>query len=276
MFAYLDHDEEPGSVATEGKTGHPISSRQPDTPGAQPPVWKALAQAMASLPRDALWHNLSHELRTPLTAILGFADMLMRRCEDDESAGAAKTIQRNGRRLLHVVDGMLHFLKTNSGDGPGRPGHGAPPLPAATPSGPSSGANAALKLPPGCRVLLVEDNADLQRLISLMLQLAGADVTTASDGAEALKVLSAAPAACEPFDVVLMDIQMPVMDGWEATRELRRRGYTRPIVALTAYAMFGDREICLDAGCDDYATKPIERPALIALVARRAAVARAG
>ncbi len=277
MFTCLDHDKEPRDAAGEGTRDRPTPAQEPDAgtfrAGASLGAW--LAQTMASLPRDALWHTLNHEFRTPLTAILGFADVLTRRSADDESAGAAKTIQRNGRRLLQVVEGILHFLKAENRDGPGDPADGGPSLPAASASGPAGESSAAPELPPGCRVLLVEDNADLQRLIYLMLKLAGAEVTTASDGAEAVELLSAAPPACESFDVVLMDIQMPVMDGWEATRELRRRGYTRPIIALTAYAMLGDRETCLQAGCDDYATKPFERAALIALVARWAAVARA-
>ncbi len=117
------------------------------------------------------------------------------------------------------------------------------------------------------RILLAEDGLDNQRLISLVLRKAGATVTVAENGRIAYEKAVLAAKTGEPFDVILMDMQMPEMDGYTATRKLREDGYQAPIIALTAHAMSGEQEKCLDAGCDDYATKPIDRPALLALIA---------
>ncbi len=131
------------------------------------------------------------------------------------------------------------------------------------------------------RVLLVEDGPDNQRLISAMLRKAGAEVTLAPDGQEGCAAVVAANQHRRPFDLIVMDMQMPVLDGYEATRRLRQSGVKTPILALTAHAMSDDRARCLEAGCDEFATKPIDRRRLLdtcaALIAqRRAAPAAEG
>jgi CheY-like chemotaxis protein len=118
------------------------------------------------------------------------------------------------------------------------------------------------------RVLLAEDGPDNQALISLILRKAGAEVDVASNGRVAVEKALAAISAGSPYDAILMDVQMPEMDGYEATRKLRQSGSKAPIVALTARAMAGDREKCIAAGCDDYATKPVDRGSLLATLAR--------
>ena len=112
-------------------------------------------------------------------------------------------------------------------------------------------------------VLLVEDGETNRKLVSLMLRRAGANVVVAENGQIAVDL-----AASQPFDVMLMDMQMPVLDGYEATRILRRRGVNTPIIALTAHSMKGDEERCLEAGCSGYITKPIDSDRLLQTLAK--------
>ncbi|MBN7796053.1 response regulator [Parahaliea mediterranea] len=117
-------------------------------------------------------------------------------------------------------------------------------------------------------VLLVEDNELNRDMLTRRLKRAGLAVIAAGDGAEALRLMAeSAPA------VVLMDMNLPVMDGWTACRRAREDARLRhiPIIALTAHAMEADRRSALEAGCDDYATKPIDFPGLLAKIEKLSA-----
>jgi CheY-like chemotaxis protein len=140
------------------------------------------------------------------------------------------------------------------------PSHPTPPRPLAAAPAPS----VAPKDTARGRVLLVDDAADNRHLLMRLFQRSGICVEVAENGAIAVqRVLQSSPA---PFDVVLMDIHMPEMDGYVATSLLREKGYTGTIIAVTACASEQDRAKCLAAGCDDHVAKPIDFDRLLAKV----------
>jgi len=110
------------------------------------------------------------------------------------------------------------------------------------------------------RILYVEDNEDNIYVVKNRFTRAGFTVLVATDGEQGV-----AMAAAERPDLILMDLRLPVLDGWEATKRIKAQPETRhiPVIALTAHAMTGDREKALAAGCDDFDTKPVEMPRLL-------------
>ncbi len=117
----------------------------------------------------------------------------------------------------------------------------------------------------GLKVLLVEDSSDNTTLITRFLNAAGIEVETAGNGEEGVN-----KATAKPYDLVLMDIQMPILDGYQATKKLRGLGLQTPIIALTAYALKEERDRCMSMGCNDHLTKPINRKELIQRIALHA------
>jgi CheY-like chemotaxis protein len=115
----------------------------------------------------------------------------------------------------------------------------------------------------GRRALVAEDSRAQQRLLSYVLEKAGVTIVMVEDGHEAVK-----RATLEPFDIVLLDMQMPELDGYEAAGQLRQLGYRGPILALTADSRPGDEQRCLDAGCDGYLAKPVQPAELLGLLMR--------
>ena len=191
-------------------------------------------------------HEVSPKLPLVLFSSLG------RRETDDSlfAASLAKPIRQS-----QLFDTLVNLL-----------GHDERPKPAAAPVKPSMDPGMAARHP--LRILLAEDNVVNQKLALRILQQLGYRADLASNGVEAVESL-----VRQTYDVVLMDVQMPEMDGLEAARRINAQwpGDKRPrIVAMTANAMQGDREICIAAGMDDYLTKPIRVDALVdALVATR-------
>ena len=176
------------------------------------------------------------------------------------------------QRLIHLLDGELVFES--------EPGRGSIfrvrlPIPApdevtlVEPKVATDQTNQSIAKPQrhlDCRVLIIDDRRDVRYISQHFLERAGARVTTAEDGEQGIALSLQAIESGEPFDVILMDMQMPKMDGLEATRRLRDQGVGIPIIALTADAMKGDRERFLRGGCDDHLPKPISHVALIEMV----------
>lgn len=111
------------------------------------------------------------------------------------------------------------------------------------------------------RILIVDDNEDNRDVLSRRLQKRGYDVTCAGGGKAGVMQASG-----DSPDVILMDMNMPELDGWDATRLIREQGVMVPVIAITAHAMQGDRERAIEAGCTDYHTKPVELDALLTLI----------
>ena len=119
----------------------------------------------------------------------------------------------------------------------------------------------------GKRILVAEDSADIREYLRKVLDEAGMDVTAVGDGKQLLDAALHARSAGAGHDLYLIDMQMPLVDGYEATRRLRQAGVKTPIVAITAHTLESDRQECLGAGCDDYIKKPVRRDVLIQRVA---------
>ncbi len=117
------------------------------------------------------------------------------------------------------------------------------------------------------RVLIVDDSVDTQRLLTAFFTNAGADVVVAEGGQLAVEAVEDAQREGKPFHAISMDIDMPSMTGFTATRKLRTHGYQGPIIAVTCFGHAGHREMCHAAGCDDHLTKPVIEAELIRVFA---------
>ena len=209
-------------------------------PAKREELFTAFTQADASTTREYGGTGLGLAISSRLVALMGG------QIEVDGAPGVGSTF------AFGVQVDALPDLRRAAADG-------------AAADGAAADGAAPSAVEPGLRVLVAEDNPVNQRVVSRMLGRFGAVVEVAVNGADALDALRRAAVLARPFDAVLMDVQMPVLDGHQATRRLRAElpDDAQPyVIALTANAMAGDREACLDAGADDYLAKPVRPDAL--------------
>lgn len=229
-----------------------------DAEGAQATAEQKAAMAEA---RQKFLTDMSHELRTPLNAVIGFSELLYGAVLTLEQREQVKRIHQAGERLLTVVNQMIDLSEQADDSGAG-------PVPL-----PDSGVHKERALIPvvkptgnePLRVLCVDDNQTNRMLMTAMLSGQGMVCETAEDGAEGL-----AKAASGGWDVVLMDIQMPVMDGVESARRIRAlagEAAAVPIIAVTANTLAGQVESYIEAGMDDLVAKPVNMAELLGKVA---------
>ncbi|MFN0244289.1 MAG: response regulator [Planctomycetota bacterium] len=230
-----EHDE-PRLEITVVDTGIGI------TPEQQGRLFEPFVQGDGSMTREHGGAGLGLALSRRLTQMLG-GDI---RFESTPGVGSRFTVQLKTGELKGVT--LLDSVPA--------------PLPR---SSEQSLASTASRVRLSGRILLVEDVAATRRLFDYYLRSAGAECVLADNGQAALEAVQAADRSGKPFGLILLDMQMPVLDGYQAARRLREGGFRGRIVAITAHAAEGDRERCLQAGCDDFVPKPIDRAMLLSV-----------
>jgi two-component system, sensor histidine kinase and response regulator len=233
VISTLNGTEAIGLLSTAEKEGQPfhlgiLDLQMPEISGLD----------LAVLIRQAELQSKS----IPLLAYTSSAEKIATQCRD---AGFSAYLTKPTRRpiLLKTLAKILGRADTQSSD--------------KTPKTIVTQYSVREEMKQSCRILLAEDNQVNQKLATIMLTKAGYTIEVVDNGRIALETFVKTPNA---FDLILMDVQMPEMDGLEATRQIRQRGFTTvPIIAMTANAMVGDREKCIESGMDDYITKPIKR-----------------
>lgn len=198
--------------------------------------------------------DLRHALRTPLNHIIGYSELLIEQADADGLEDMARDLERiraAGRHLVDLLDGIAR------GDAPAGDHAVAP---GAVSAGPNESPERAAN---GTRLLVVDDDEGNRDIVRRLLESVGYAVDTAPDGARALQMLES-----DPFDLVLLDVMMPVMDGIEACRRIRAGRGTAlvPVVIMTALGEVGDRVRGILAGADDFLTKPVHRDELLARI----------
>jgi CheY-like chemotaxis protein/HPt (histidine-containing phosphotransfer) domain-containing protein len=243
-------DHQPSAALVRDGTDPPAAERGPADASD--------AALRASVVKSEFLATMSHDIRTPINGVIGSLELILDSELADDLRDFAMTASRSARDLLAIIDDMLDLEAAEQSALPAYPSEAA--------------ASTQLR---GLRVLIAEDNPVNQLVLTRQAGRLGLVVTAVENGEAALGAL-----ADETYDAILMDCQMPVMDGYTAARAIRERernGTARtPIVAVTANAMREDYDRCRDAGMDDFVTKPVTLTALADAIERAVAANRSG
>ncbi|MEI6679392.1 MAG: histidine kinase dimerization/phospho-acceptor domain-containing protein [Mariniphaga sp.] len=229
--------------------------------------------------KTAFLANMSHEIRTPMNGILGFTSLLKEsHLSSDEQEEYIHLIEKSGVRMLNIINDIIDISKIESGQmdllisetdiNDREKIYAILTKPEETAvqnsDSPNETINETKPAISGLKILIAEDDNDSSKYLELITKRFSKLVYRAATGIEAVEICQNNP----DIDLVLMDIKMPVMDGYEATRQIRYFNSNVKIIAQTAYALHGDYEKALEAGCNDYTTKPINKDHLITLIQR--------
>ena len=215
--------------------------------------------------KSAILANMSHEIRTPMNGILGFTELLKEpNLSEEEQQKYISIIEESGTRMLHIINDIADNSKAEFGiSNETIPYDGRKEEKSVAENDVFADNKAKIRHEvSGLKILIAEDDEASGTLISIVVKMYGKEIIKVKTGVEAVET-------CRnntDIDLVLMDIQMPEMDGYEATRQIRQFNKDVIIIAQTAFGLTGDREKSIQAGCNDYISKPIGKDKLQALI----------
>jgi len=216
--------------------------------------------------RSSIMANMSYEMRTPMNGILGFAELLKEPdLTEEEQQEYINIIEESGARMLNIINGIADNSKTASGTVKVSTQYNSSPDEKGDIDNVVSAEREVNKVYPivsGLKILIAEDDEASGTLIAIVVKMFSKEIIRVKTGVDAVE-------ACRTnsdIDLVLMDIQMPEMDGYEATRQIRKFNKSVIIIAQTAFGLIGDREKSIEAGCNDYISKPINKDKLKSII----------